>query len=535
MKDVIYIDSNVMVGRRGPKDKLSPWQTETYLEEMEYCGIDAALVLHSFSREYDPLYGNKKILEEVKKSDRLIPIWSALPHHCEEFPHPKEFVKMMKDNNVRCAALFPKSHQYSLSKLVCGEIYSAFSDNEFPIFLTSAKSSTGFQQTTLEEVDRICEDFPDLKVVLICLKFDSARDIVAMMKRHKNLYLEFSTFQANMVFEYFISILGPDRLLFGTDFPEKSIGAAKAFVDYSDISMENRKKIAGGNLAKLLKLEKMPAPRPENKNDEPILKLVKEGKPLNDILIIDAHSHMAHNEAQSVGNLWQRNSSISGMVERNKRIGVDKLLISSWLAIYADYVEGNAITLDAMKQFPEVVVGLAGFDPNYDVNWDTELEEAYIKQGFRGMKPYQPRNGLPYNSPVYDKWYEFANKHHLFALMHMSPNFKAEMLDIAGRYQNITFILAHSGMSFAVAREHIEIAKKRSNCVLEITLTAVTFGVIEYLVKEVGADRVVYGTDQPMRDPIPQFGWVVYSHLTDEERKKILGTNMQKVLDKCKI
>ncbi len=535
MKNIFYFDSNVTVGRRGPKDELSPWRTEDYLKEMEFCGIDAALVLHASSREYDPLYGNKKVIEEVKKSDRLIPIWSAMPHHCEEFPHPKDFIKMMNDNNVRAVALFPKSHQYALNKLVCGDLLTAFSDNDIPLFLSLAKSSQSGQQLTLEDVDRVCSDFPDLKVVLWCLRWETARDIIPMLKKHKNLYFEFSSFQANQAFEYFISLFGADRFLFGTEYPEKSIGAAKSFVDYSIMNEEDRKKIAGLNLARLLKLEKLPDPIKQNENEEPILKLVKEGKPLNDILVIDAHAHMGHNESQGVGNVWQRNSSAKGMVERNKLIGTDKILISSWLAIWSDYEEGNEIVYDAMKQFPDKIIGYASLNPNYVEDWDREIKKVHLEWGFKGMKPYNPRNGVPYNSPKYQKWYEFGNEHHLFALMHMSPNFKAEMLEIAAKYQNITFILAHSGMSFAVAREHIEIAKERPNVVLEISLTSVTFGVIEYLVKEVGANRVIFGTDQPMRDPIPQFGWLIYSHLTDEERKKILGENMQKIIDKCKL
>ena len=90
--------------------------------------------------------------------------------------------------------------------------------------------------------------------------------------------------------------------------------------------------------------------------------------------------------------------------------------------------------------------------------------------------------------------------------------------------------MAHTGGSFTDARKGIDIALKNPNVSLEITLTAVTYRVIEFMVEHVGADRVLFGSDQPMRDPIPQFGWMAYSHCSLEEKKKMFGLNMRRIL-----
>jgi predicted TIM-barrel fold metal-dependent hydrolase len=535
LKNLTYVDCFTMIGKRGMKDELSAWRTENLLDEMDFCGINAALVTHGLCREYDPQYGNRMLLEEVKKSSKLIPSWSALPHYCKDFPKPKEFIKMMKDNNIRSVSLFPRSHNYTLNTMVCGELLTEFEANEIPVVLTFSRLLNGVQQSTFEEIDQICSAFPDLKIILQSVWWNLTRDLVPFMYKHKNIFVEFASLQANRVIEFLVEEFGADRLLFGTDFPDKSIGAAKSFIDYADISFEDRKKIAGENLLKLLKLENTFKSASTKEEESSILKIVKEGKPLDDILIIDSHSHMSHNDSDSVGYLWQKQSDAKGIVDRNKRIGIDITCISSWLGIWADYDKGNEVVLDATKQFPKNIIGYATLDPNYVEDWDSEIKKVHLEYGFKGLKPYNPRNGIPYNSPKYDKWYKFADENNLYALMHLSPNFKVEILDIAARYQNVTFILAHSGMTWPVAREHVEIAKARPNVVLEITLTTVTYGVIEYMVKEIGADRILFGTDQPMRDPIPQFGWVVYSRLTDEERIKILGQNMKKIIDRCKI
>ena len=67
---------------------------------------------------------------------------------------------------------------------------------------------------------------------------------------------------------------------------------------------------------------------------------------------------------------------------------------------------------------------------------------------------------------------------------------------------------------------------------LEITLTPSWGGIIEYLAAGAGVDRVMYGSDLPMRDPRQQLGWVVYSRLNLEDKKKVLGGNAQRLLEK---
>jgi predicted TIM-barrel fold metal-dependent hydrolase len=72
--------------------------------------------------------------------------------------------------------------------------------------------------------------------------------------------------------------------------------------------------------------------------------------------------------------------------------------------------------------------------------------------------------------------------------------------------------------------------KEHPNVWAELTLTASTNGVIEWMVSEVGDDRILFGTDAPMRDPRPQFGWVVWADLPATSRARILGGNFHRLL-----
>ena len=63
--------------------------------------------------------------------------------------------------------------------------------------------------------------------------------------------------------------------------------------------------------------------------------------------------------------------------------------------------------------------------------------------------------------------------------------------------------MAHAGGDWAFAEEVAECVRRHPNVYAEITYTSVTNGVIEFLVEAAGEDRVVFGSDQPMRDPRP--------------------------------
>jgi predicted TIM-barrel fold metal-dependent hydrolase len=311
---------------------------------------------------------------------------------------------------------------------------------------------------------------------------------------------------------------------------EKSPGAAKAFVDYCTLDDEAKQKVAALNMARLSGLGTLPAPYPSKNFHDPILSKAKAGKPLTDMLVIDAHAHIAHDGAEGIGFLHNPASDADAMVERARTMGIDAMCISSFLSIWVDHEEGNAITARAVRKYPRFYHGYASLNPQYVKDWKKELRKAYSQKGMEGLKPYHPRTGIPYNDKLWHPWYEHGNRMRGYALIHPSPNVVAEIKDVAPKFPEITWIIAHCGGSFRDARLGVEMARANPNVVLEITLTAVTYRVIEYMVREIGADRVLFGTDQPMRDPIPQFGWMAYSHCTPAEKRKMFGLNMQRII-----
>jgi predicted TIM-barrel fold metal-dependent hydrolase len=535
MTERIYLDCYALIGKRGPKDIETPYETEVLLEEMEWCGIHGALIAHGVGKEYDPMYGNRKLMHELKKSPRLYGVWAVMPSHTGEMPPPKDLIQEMRDNGIRAAKMYPRTHHYFFNEDTCGELLTEMEKHEILLLVEGGHMYApdileASNQVLLSDLDAMLARHPSLRLLLQGARWEATRYLHTLMAKHKNLYLEFSANQANRALEVFAGWFGAARLLFGTGALDKAPGAAKAFVDYCTLSEEEKQNIAGRNLARLLKLAALPKAYHEKEAVEPILKLAKAGKPLHDILVIDAHAHMAHDGASGVGFMQQPFSDARSMHERAKLMGIDAICTSAWIGIWTDYEDGNEIVNAAMRRYPNFYHGYATLQPQYIKNWEADLRKVHEHYKMPGLKPYHPRTGIPYNDKLWAPWFEYGNRINAFVLLHPSPNFTAELNEIAPKYPNMSLIIAHCGSSFEAARQGLEAALKFPNVFLEITFTSVTYRVIEFMVKHAGAERVLFGTDQPMRDPIPQFGWMAYSHCTTEEKKKMLGLNMEKII-----
>jgi predicted TIM-barrel fold metal-dependent hydrolase len=481
------------------------------------------------------MFGNRMLMQELKKSKRLYGVWAVMPHHTHEIPPPPDLVKEMQDNGIRVAKMFPRLHRYPFNLDFCGDLLAELERKEILLMvegghLYAPDVLEASNQVLVADLDAVLSAHPGLNVLLQGSRWDATRHITWLMRKHKNLFLELSTHQGNRIIECFVEWFGADRILFGTGALEKSPGAAKAFVDYCTLDDDAKQKIAALNVARLTHLPALPAPYPAKNFHDPILTKARAGKPLDNILVIDAHAHVAHEGAEGAGFIQSTASDADAMVERAKTMGIDAMCISSFLSIWVDSDAGNEITYRAMKKYPRMYHGYASLSPQYVKDWKKELNKLYVRQRMEGLKPYHPRTGIPYNDKLWYPWYEYGNRMRGYALIHPSPNVVAEINDVAPKFPDITWIIAHCGGSFRDARLGVEMALKNPNVVLEITLTAVTYRVIEFMAREIGADRVLFGTDQPMRDPIPQFGWMAYCHCTPAEKKKMFGLNMQRII-----
>ena len=77
------------------------------LGRMEEYGIEKALVYHSTAKEHNAAVGNRRLMEEIRGREQLMPVWALLPHHAGEMEKPDVLVEKMLSAGVKAATMFP--------------------------------------------------------------------------------------------------------------------------------------------------------------------------------------------------------------------------------------------------------------------------------------------------------------------------------------------------------------------------------------------------------------------------------------------
>ncbi len=535
MADLLYFDCHATVGQRPSKHPRMRWSAEHLLEDMDLAEISGALVVHGVAKSYDPIYGNARLKHELGKApDRLFGVWCILPiGEPDFFKTGDDMMRAMEEEDIRAVRIVPGG--FSLHHQVMGYTFEVLQHHQVLTLLEVRWGTPDIFSFFHDLLSR----YPRLPVLMTDHSWGQQRHIYRLMQLHDNLHIEFSSYQINRGLEKYVADFGDERLLFGTGLTAKSPGAARTFIDYAQIPEASKRKIAGENLKRLLKGQGPVEPAPRRRVDDPLLDAARTGQP-QPVTVLDAHCHVLHEGGQAAGvNYVMYDGDAEGLLEVGDWCGFDRTAMMSWNGpVSTDAHDGNEIIWRAMQRFGDRILGVATIDPTHMTpeEMDAEIRLRYLEQGFVGMKPY-PQMNLSYEDEVFTPWWEFGNAHRLYALMHVAGHTGgvAGIGSLAERFPEVSWLIPHSGGSYEFAEQVAACIQEHPNVYAEITLTPVTNRVIEYLVEATDEDHVLFGTDSPMRDPRQQLGWVLWSELPLGTRKKILGLNFQRILDRVRL
>lgn len=260
-----------------------------------------------------------------------------------------------------------------------------------------------------------------------------------------------------------------------------------------------------------------------------ILDSIKSALPLKDILVIDCHGHLG-----AWDNTHIPKNRLEDIIETMDYLGIDKLCLSHFLGCSCDFRRGNDLLGQAIRKYPDRLIGYATINPNYPEEIIQELERCEKQYGMRLIKIHPFCHEYPADGAAYQAFWKYANKKARIVLTHTweaDKNCGPELFGkIAHRYPRVKIILGHSGVTYKGCEEAIKVARKHKNLYLDIASSQPHLGMLERFVKEVGAERILFGSDMPFLEPAAQIAKIAYARIPEADKKKILGLNMKRLL-----
>jgi predicted TIM-barrel fold metal-dependent hydrolase len=248
----------------------------------------------------------------------------------------------------------------------------------------------------------------------------------------------------------------------------------------------------------------------------------------------DVHSHL---EALS-GDTPEEKMEI--LVRHMDRLGIERLILSQGFGEHMPYPTPEQVRLEndrvmqAVKHFPARAYGALFLNPQ---NTDFSLQEfdRCITDGPM-VSIGELETDVRCNSPVLDPIVERAISMNVPILQHTwikaSGNERDEstpfdLVELAKRHPQADFICGHTGGNWELG---IRVIRDTKNVYAEIAGSDPVSGFVEMAVRELGAERVIYGSDVGGRSFASQIGKVLGAEIPDSAKELILGGNLRRLL-----
>ena len=199
----------------------------------------------------------------------------------------------------------------------------------------------------------------------------------------------------------------------------------------------------------------------------------------------------------------------------------------------SSFKKDNRALAKLMQLYPERILGFVYVNPNFPEEAVKEIETCVNEYGMVGVKLLRScRCNSPKLYPIAEKAIELkipilqhaGNQHGVEN--RPGESYTEDVIELARKYPDLVIIMAHVAGGGDWEYE-IKAIKRYKNIYLDTSGSVTDLGIIEMGVRELGAERLVFGTDGSVCESL---GRIYGANITEEQRRKILYENMAKIL-----
>ncbi|MHC4873333.1 MAG: amidohydrolase family protein [Planctomycetota bacterium] len=352
-------------------------------------------------------------------------------------------------------------------------------------------------------------------------------DLLEVMPAHNNLYLSTYNFSNFRGIEELCRLGLTDRILYGSHMPQYSADISMAPLIMSDLPWEDKCKIAGNNLRRLLKID-------EELPEE--VKFVPE-----QAFIIDAHAHTTNPGGNDINSFptpdleFSKEEWLSCM----DRSCLDKLLVTPMEPLMSRANSSKDTFADFIDAAPDRFFYFEMFHPGRDAEHLKQVAASLSDKNCIGIKIHPVTDKVAADDDSFEPIYHLAAQHKKSIMTHsweISSYNPLQYLSHPDRFrrflpvmEDTPFILGHAGGRPSAFAATVKVCKDFPNVMVDLAGDYYDNGLIEALTDALGCERILFGSDVNWFDPRCNLGPVLAAKLGDSQVLKILRTNAENI------
>ncbi len=215
-----------------------------------------------------------------------------------------------------------------------------------------------------------------------------------------------------------------------------------------------------------------------------------------------------------------------------RTLGVAKMRRLVRSRVLQDVLLGDPLNdrvLDAMKAEPDRFLGFVFVNPESE-RCLAEIERC-LDAGMCGIKLALLQYPTDLSGPRMRKICEIARERQVPIFFHQGVTKEASDPRVMFEaFPEVTFIIAHAGVQYF--REAVRWAQTKENVYIDTSSWMVTVRKLKILCREIGAEKIIFGTDVPVmaKDPSKGMDRIRQLQLSVSEEQLVLGGNLQRIL-----
>lgn len=246
--------------------------------------------------------------------------------------------------------------------------------------------------------------------------------------------------------------------------------------------------------------------------------------------IIDAHTHVH----AIPGHLWD--SPPERLIKLMDKAGIDQSIIMP----YGEVLPGDLSLMtqmqEACERFPDRLIAFARMHPGGGDEGLLVFEKAVREQGFKGLKFHPVGTMVHPSDDASVSYVEKARELGCPVLFHCGDEeftLPYQIAKLLERVPDVPIILGHMGGYFH-SEDALRVAEKYPHCYLE-TSACPDPRVIRRAVENLGAERLIFGSDGPGCLPALELHKIKALNLGPEREALILHGNMARLLEGVRV